>query len=171
MMQQLYDMVDDEDRFICLATKEEIIARGQWQRVVHIFLFGHDRKLLLCKRPHKPDKAYSGLWSSSAGGHVECGETYEQAARRELKEELKSEVQLHDQGRFDVVDAWGKKIHHLFEASYEGLSGDRLIGPECVESEWVGLAGVTADIAMNPQVYAESFKLALRYHLSLSTPL
>ena len=129
---ELYDVVDEDDQLISLATSVEILARGQWQRIVHIFLFNCQRQLLLCRRPYNPTKAYSGLWSSSAGGHVECGETYEQAARRELCEELGLEIPLQDSGRFDVVDENGKKIHHLFTGMYNGTGHPS--GLECAEA-------------------------------------
>jgi len=65
------------------------------------FVFRADNRLLLCKRPESR-RAYPGLWTSSAGGHVECNEGYAAAAARELREELGIDCLLTDIGRFNV---------------------------------------------------------------------
>lgn len=54
-------------------------------------------KLLLVKRGERPDR---GKWSFP-GGAVELGETTEEAATREVKEETGLEVEL--EGLFDIV--------------------------------------------------------------------
>lgn len=67
-----------------------------------------DGRYLICKRP--PDKRHGGLWEFP-GGKLEPGESYLEAARRELKEELKLEnVRLGDLLLRDRDDASGFEI-------------------------------------------------------------
>ncbi|HRH93609.1 MAG TPA: NUDIX domain-containing protein, partial [Candidatus Peribacteria bacterium] len=55
-------------------------------RSVAILVF-RDGKVFLQKRSPTKDR-YANYWACSATGHVDSGETYDQAAVRELKEEL-----------------------------------------------------------------------------------
>jgi isopentenyldiphosphate isomerase len=56
-------------------------------RVVHMLVFRSDGRLLLQKRSRHKDVA-PGKWDTSVGGHVNAGETLEEALRREVEEEL-----------------------------------------------------------------------------------
>jgi isopentenyldiphosphate isomerase len=63
-----------------------------------IFLVRHDGKILLQRR--SPSSTFPGCWDSSSSFHVTFGETYEQAARRELKEETGVSATLTYLGKF-----------------------------------------------------------------------
>ncbi len=56
-------------------------------RSVHVFVRNRAGEYFLQKRAMTKD-VQPGKWDSSVGGHVAIGETYEQAAPRELQEEL-----------------------------------------------------------------------------------
>lgn len=87
-MEEKFDVVDENDNVLGIATRKECHSNPKLiHRGVHIFIFNSDEKLLLQKRSIKKD-LYKGYWSSSAAGHVKSGETYEQTAKTELKEEL-----------------------------------------------------------------------------------
>lgn len=55
--------------------------------VVHLHLFNSKGELFLQKRPQWKD-IQPGKWDTSTGGHMDVGETVEQALRREVAEEL-----------------------------------------------------------------------------------
>ena len=64
-----------------------------------IFLIRSDGKILLQRR--SPSNAtFPGCWDSSSSFHVTFGESYEQAARRELKEEAGVSASLTYLGKF-----------------------------------------------------------------------
>jgi 16S rRNA (adenine1518-N6/adenine1519-N6)-dimethyltransferase len=84
---ELFDVVDDDDRVTGQATRDEVHARGLKHRAVHIFAFRKNGDLLLQKRSHLKDTC-PGLWDSSAAGHLDAGETYDACVARELAEEL-----------------------------------------------------------------------------------
>ena len=79
---EIYDLVDEKDNVIGKTNKEESHKKGLPHRVVAVYVFTDDGKLLVQHR--KKD----GLLDHSVGGHVHAGETYDVAALRELKEEL-----------------------------------------------------------------------------------
>lgn len=56
-------------------------------RVTHVLVFNKDGALLLQKRSMNKDVA-PGKWDTSVGGHISPGEALEEAARREMEEEL-----------------------------------------------------------------------------------
>ena len=60
---------------------------GLWHRTVHVWLQNSSGNLLLQKRSHTKE-THPGLWDISAAGHVAVGDNSDNAALREVKEEL-----------------------------------------------------------------------------------
>ncbi len=84
---EIYDVVDAEDRVIGQATRREIHEKSLLHRSVHTFVFDPGGNLFLQKRAETKDEN-PGYWDSSSAGHVNAGEDYLTAAQRELSEEL-----------------------------------------------------------------------------------
>jgi 16S rRNA (adenine1518-N6/adenine1519-N6)-dimethyltransferase len=84
---ELFDVVDEQDCVIGQATRQEVHEKGLLHRAVHILVFNKKHDCLLQKRSALKDR-HPGVWDSSAAGHLDAGEDYETAARRELEEEL-----------------------------------------------------------------------------------
>ncbi len=84
---EMFDIVDERDHVLYQATRRETHARNLLHRAVHILVFNKHRCCLLQKRSLLKDKQ-PGKWDSSAAGHVDAGEDYDAAAKRELREEL-----------------------------------------------------------------------------------
>jgi len=87
MPQEIFDIVDERDIVIGQAPRAEVHARRLMHRAVHIFLFNSRGEFLLQMRSAHKDE-YPLTYTSSCSGHVDTGETYEVAAKRELGEEL-----------------------------------------------------------------------------------
>lgn len=85
---ELYDVFDETGQRVGQATRKEVHSdRTLIHRAVHIMLFRSNGRLLMQKRVKTKDIA-PGKWDTSVGGHVDAGEEFDAAARRELKEEL-----------------------------------------------------------------------------------
>ncbi|MEW6714788.1 MAG: NUDIX domain-containing protein [Nitrospirota bacterium] len=86
--EELLEVVNEEGKII--RTLPRSVIHGDpslMHRVAHILVFNADGALLLQKRSMSKDVA-PGKWDTSVGGHVNAGETIEEAVRREMEEEL-----------------------------------------------------------------------------------
>ncbi len=90
---ELFDVVDADDRVIRQERRSVVHAQGLAHRAVHVFLFNSRGQLLVQRRSASKDE-YPLTYTSSASGHVGAGETYEQCAPRELLEEVGIEAPL-----------------------------------------------------------------------------
>lgn len=84
---ELFDVVDENDRVVGQATRADVHRRRLLHRAVHILVADARGNVVLQKRSLAKDTA-PGLFSTSCAGHVDSGENYENAAQRELGEEL-----------------------------------------------------------------------------------
>ena len=84
---ELFDVVDEHDRVLRQAPRREVHAQGWLHRAVHVLVFNRAGEVFLQKRSMRKDKS-PGLWDSSCSGHLDAGEDYDQAAWRELQEEI-----------------------------------------------------------------------------------
>lgn len=85
--EEIFDIVDSNDRVIGMATRSEIHAKGLLHRAVHLWIFHPDGRLLLQKRSLTKDRE-PGRWTSSVSGHVNSKEDYDTAMHREIPEEI-----------------------------------------------------------------------------------
>ncbi len=85
---ELFIQVDSQDRVIGKITRKKAHHNPQViHRAVQVVLLNNKNQVLLQKRSAEKD-AYSHYWGVSAGGHVSWGQTYQEAAHRELFEEI-----------------------------------------------------------------------------------
>jgi isopentenyl-diphosphate delta-isomerase type 1 len=87
-MTEWFEVVDENDRVIGRALRSECHGNPDLvHRVAHVLVFNSRGHLLLQKRSSSKD-VQPGRWDTSVGGHLDAGETYDEAARREMAEEL-----------------------------------------------------------------------------------
>ncbi|MFM2079078.1 MAG: hypothetical protein RJA49_2968 [Actinomycetota bacterium] len=136
--QELVDVVDDDDQVIATVTRGEMRARRLQHRAVSIAVLGSDGRLLVHRRADTKD-VWPGMWDLAAGGVVAAGEGYEDAARRELAEELGVEVNeltSLGEGRFadDAVALIGRGFVCVHDGPFTFTDG------EIAEVRWVDRA-------------------------------
>lgn len=90
---EFLDVVNEKDEVIGRASYQAVYQKLLTHRIVHILIFNDQGKMALQLR--SKDKSFCSLhWSTSVGGHVHSGETYQEAALRECEEELGREVKI-----------------------------------------------------------------------------
>jgi len=88
MNDEYFDIIDKSGNIIGKATREECHTnRSLAHRTVHVLVFNSGGRLFLQKRSMDKD-IQPGKWDTSVGGHLNLGETFDQAVRREMREEL-----------------------------------------------------------------------------------
>ena len=81
------DIVDDNNQVVGRESYRKIYEYKLSHRIVHVFVVNSKGQLLLQKRS-KTKEFHPGSLCTAAAGHVQSGETYEEAGKRELYEEL-----------------------------------------------------------------------------------
>ena len=80
--------MDEEGRVVGSATRGECHSGTKLLHpVVHLHVFNSQGDIYLQRRPEWKD-IQPGKWDTAVGGHVDYGETPEEALRREVREEL-----------------------------------------------------------------------------------
>ena len=88
MSDEYFDVIDESGKIIGKAKRSECHSdRSLAHRTVHVLVFNSRGELFLQKRSLHKD-IQPGKWDTSIGGHLDLGETFDQAVRREMKEEL-----------------------------------------------------------------------------------
>ena len=95
---EILDIVDQNDNIIGQAPKDDAYENKLGHRIVHVLIFNDQKKIVLQLR--SANVSFCPLhWSTTVGGHVQAGETYEQAAIREYEEELCTKSKLEILGK------------------------------------------------------------------------
>jgi len=84
---ELLDVVDDRDRVVGQASRREVRRRRLLHRFSSVLCFDGAGRVYVHRRTDDKD-VYPGMYDTAAGGVLAAGETYLEAARRELAEEL-----------------------------------------------------------------------------------
>jgi isopentenyl-diphosphate delta-isomerase type 1 len=84
---EVFDVVDAQDRVMGRAPRGEVHAKNLLHRATHVMVHDAAGKLFLQRRSPGKD-TFPGCWDSSCSGHLDAGEDYPAAARRELGEEI-----------------------------------------------------------------------------------
>ncbi|MBI4163229.1 MAG: NUDIX domain-containing protein [Candidatus Aenigmarchaeota archaeon] len=129
---EMMDIVNEKDEVVGKAQREEVYKKLLLHRIVHVLIFNVKGEMALQLRSNVNFCPY--YWCTAAGGHVKSGESWEDAGKRELKEELGVEAKLTLLYKDIYTDNFRKtnmkKILATFKTVY---SGSFKINPEEVD--------------------------------------
>lgn len=117
---EIFVVVDKDDNILGYKTRYEchhnknLIHRG-----IGVVIFNNRGEVLLQKRSKYKD-LFPGFYSISTGGHVGKGETYLQAAKRELKEEIGISTKLKFQAKFIINSERETEMDTVYSAIHNG---------------------------------------------------
>ncbi len=151
-MQELLDIVDENNQVVGSAPYDDVYAKRLNHRIVHVLIFNDKGEVFLQQLSAKK-KFCPGHWGTSAGGHVKRGETYEQAAKRELKEELGVNVPLTNilEAPYDHYKM--RKFVQVFRGVSEGPFN--LDPEESAGGRWFSVADVKDMVRKNQMIHPE----------------
>jgi isopentenyl-diphosphate delta-isomerase len=156
MAEEIFDVVNERDEVIDRQPRRVVHARGLLHRAVHVLVFNRRGAVFLQKRSMKKDRQ-PGRWDSSASGHVDSGETYDETAVRELREEIGLTVKAPLQRLFklDAGAATDAEFCWIYRSESEGPF---TLHPDEIETGgWFAPAFVTQWLARKPEEFATVF--------------
>lgn len=148
---ELVDIVDSENTVIGSADVDTAHDQRLMHRVVGVFVFDKERKNLYLQNGNK-----FGKLDLSVGGHVQKGESYDDAVVREMYEELGLRTSLRHVSTFLPAEA---RLNHYW-ALYEAVAPNDWIfeGTEEVTSlEKMTVADVLEEIKTRPERFTHGF--------------
>lgn len=162
MIEELFDVVDEQDQVLRQAPRSVVHAHHWLHRAAHIFVFNTRGELLIHRRSATKDEC-PNVCTSSASGHLAAGEDYATAAVRELEEELGLISPLEFLG---IIPADGANTS--FEHS--GLFRTTTDQPPCFDpveiasGEFLPLAEIASRLECDPTDFTPCFQVLFRWY-------
>lgn len=151
---EMFAVVDAQDRVIGAAPRGEVHGNNLLHRAVHLLLFNDKGELFLQKRSRWKDR-HPAVWDSSAAGHVDAGEEYDEAAARELEEELGVRAAVEPVAQLPASERTGMEFIRVYRGQQNGPF--RLARSEIELGEFFPPALVTDWIRARPTDFAPGF--------------
>lgn len=161
MQEELFDVVDAEDRVIGQAPRSEVHAHRWLHRAVHIFVFNPAGELLIHQRSATKDE-YPLRFNSSASGHLHAGEDYDAAAVRELAEELSLSSPLVRLTKFPA----GPLTSYEHTVLYRTTTAERptFLAEEILAGDFHPLEQIAAWMAARPDEFTPCFRTLFQWY-------
>ncbi|MEU1849872.1 NUDIX domain-containing protein [Streptomyces sp. NPDC019990] len=131
-MAELVERVDEQDRVLGVVDRDEAVLRG-WPHRVATTVCRDPRGRVLVHRRAEHVSRFPGHYDWLVGGGVEAGETYEEAAARELAEELGVRVPV----RFVFKFLCSGAISRYWLGVHEAVLTEAVV-PDASEIAWCG---------------------------------
>lgn len=118
--EELLEVVDERGRFVRAATRAECHAdRRLIHRSVCVLVYDPAGRLYIQTRARSKD-TYPGMRDLSATGHVRPGEAWQEAAVRELREELGIAAALRPEGTLLVPMPAETELAAIYRCAWDG---------------------------------------------------
>lgn len=116
---EFFDIVNEKDKIVGkIKEDEQNTVKPSQLRFINIIITNKDNMILVPKRSSNR-KIFPNCYDFSVGGHVNSGESYEEAAYRELKEELEIEnVKLQEIAYFSPYDSDSNTFQKVYLLNY-----------------------------------------------------
>jgi len=161
MKEEQVILVNEKDEKIGLMAKMEAHEKALLHRAFSVFIFNDKNELMLQQRAaHKYHSPL--LWTNTCCSHQRDGESNIEAGKRRLQEEMGFVTEIEEKTSFIYKAPFdnGLTEHELDHIMVGRYSKDPVINREEVETfKWMTLEQVKDDIALNPKIYTEWFKI------------
>ncbi|MBS7656776.1 MAG: NUDIX domain-containing protein [Candidatus Bathyarchaeia archaeon] len=163
-MSEFFAVVDENDRVIGKATRKEChLNRNLIHRSVYIFVVNSRNEVFLQKRSMSKD-LYPGFFTASATGHVEYGEDYDGAAKRELDEELGIDAPLLRLGKVNSFTEDEREISMLYVCHFDGrITVNR---KEIAKGGFFSIDKIEKSLRKGEKKFADGFRIAFAEFLN-----
>ncbi|MEV7323897.1 NUDIX domain-containing protein [Streptomyces sp. NPDC093970] len=132
-LDELVERVDDQDRVLGAVVSRRQAVREGWLHRVAVTVCRDERGRILVHRRSEQVSRFPGFYEVEVGGAANVGESYEQAAARELAEELG--IRVRPRLLFTFLNRSGLSPHWL--GVHEAVVRDVVV-PDPDEVAWYG---------------------------------
>lgn len=156
-MDDLVEIVDHNDvQTGEIKTRKEAHEQALPHRIASVFVFSNDGRLFVQIRRD------NGRYDHSVGGHVNAGETYIQAAKREMYEELSILAPLSPVAMSIIEDCretgYGPIVHmHGLFQTIAPKNWSFAPNDEVADLKLMDISEIDADMSKNPDNYTYGF--------------
>lgn len=157
---EMFCVVDEQDCVTGAEPREHVHVNNLRHRAIHVLIFNQRGEVFLQRRSIWKDKN-PGRWDSSTSGHVDAGELYEEAARRELREEIGIECPLEKLGKLPCSEATGWEFIEIFRGRHEGPF--RLAPMEIETGAFFPVEQVRQWLRETPEDFSPVFAMCARF--------
>lgn len=156
----LIAVADKNDNIISTHLRGTPFKKNRYPMIAAVFLFNSRGNIILQKIA--AHKRWGGLWSYSAAGHVDAGEDYITAAKRELFEEMGIDAKIEREiAAFSIIrNGITVAFHHVFL-----VHSDAKITPdpsEVAEIREISLTDLKDEIKHHPEQFLDAFVTAVK---------
>lgn len=158
--------VDEDDKIIGEISRKEAHEKGILHRVVATYVVNDKKQILIQVR------ADSQKADHSSAGHVDPGESYETAAKRELAEEIGiTNIPLTEIGQtksHDVGPQRPGRKYHIFRVYFCFAEPGKINPEEVTDVFWADPYQIFEDMKKDPndKKYPNGFKQTLKVFLN-----
>ncbi len=156
MSEEIFDVVNERDEVIGRQTRREVHRLGLMHRAVHVLVFNSRGQVFLQKRSMSKDRQ-PGRWDSSASGHLDSGEAYDDCAVRELREEIGLSLAAPPGRLFKLSPSAETDQEHVWVYRCESEGPFTLHPDEIERGGWFAPEEVARWTARAPEEFASAF--------------
>jgi len=160
-MTERLTLVDENDQPIGIGDRKEAWANGYYTRNIRVVLRDQNGRFLSQKRSMKKS-TFPGMWAVAASGHVDEGETWDEASRRETEEEIGVSTNLKLVGDFifknDEGDKKIRQIIHVYEGAISSSMQFDIDEDEVEDTRWYELNELKSLMQETPNEFTPSFR-------------
>jgi len=153
-------IVDENDEPIGAASSQEARDKGMYHRIARVILKDENGRIL-SQRRSATKSLYANLWTDSASGHVDEGESYEVAIKRELMEETGIDANVTFLDKFLTRHINNGKETPVFNGIFEGSipsSTEFVLDPvEVADIKWFELSDLKLLMSERPEDFTQGF--------------
>ena len=155
MSEEFFEIVNEDGEVIGQAPRSECHGNPDLlHRVAHVLVFNSAGSLCLQLRPDHKD-VQPNKWDTSVGGHVDPGESPEEAAIREMSEELGISCEMEFLYRYIWRSEIESELVSTYKCIYDGpLKPDPY---EIADTRWYSPSEI--DQALGSGRFTENFEL------------
>jgi isopentenyl-diphosphate delta-isomerase len=140
-------------------------GQGQLHLAFSVFIFRSDRQALLIQQRSVGKRLWPLIWANTCCSHLRDGETFLEAGRRRLREEMGLDCELRAGPSFvyRAMDPQGRGVEHEFDQILVGASNcEPTTDPDEVAAwQWIELSELKRRMCSQPEQFAPWFHLGL----------